>query len=166
MDNSVQFSSHTDPSQKTQLGGKIKPSRACTFIFCSGHSWLKWHPHDEIRTQMSKYECRTAKKPWSGCMDTKLPQQELQRVQQALCRASGTVHSHGCVLGGLLWSSDPSLSTVSAITTDPAKPELSETAFATLKEHLGFSDTIYFSPVMSRSIHWLSLNFVINRIFQ
>lgn len=82
-------------------------------------------------------------------MDTKLPQQELQRMQQALALST----AHGCALGGLLWSSEPFPSKVSGITTDPPKPEPSEMAFAVSKQHLGFSDTIYFSPVMSRSIH-------------
>lgn len=55
--------------------------------------------------------------------------------------------------GGLLWCSDPFLSKVSPITTDLSKPELSEMAFATSKQHPGFSDTIYFAPVTSCSIH-------------
>lgn len=170
MHKSLEFNSHmcTDPSQKTQLGGKKKSQQSLHLHFLqdSGHSWLKWHPHDEISTQVSKWECRQQKKPliWPVWTQNFLKKSS-EGCSKPCAEPLAPYPASGCALGGFLWSSDPFLNKVSRIRTDPSKPELSEMALATLKQLLDFSDTIYFAPVTSRSIHWLSLNFVINRIF-
>lgn len=101
-------------------------------------------------------ESKKLKQIWSGLYEHKTSSTRALKGAEPLAPC----------FGGVLWTSDHFLSKVSPIRTDPSKPELSEMAFATSKQHLGFSDTIYFAPVTSCSIHWLSLNFVINRIFQ